>query len=505
MSIRTTNSEMISHDARLRNAPSDSYTRLRGRWLLIARVAWLAVVALCVGVFVIAIPLRYDELASLSAPFIVSPDAARVELIQLGLSHGAYALYYLLAEVIFALGCCTVAAIIFARKSNDRMGLLISFTLVALGATFPSTIHTLAPYSEVGDRFVKLLNVLSIGSFMVTFYLFPDGRFAFRWTKWHTIIWVPLLATIVFLPGSLDDPNSLSSMALFPLVLGMVIPVIIAQSYRYRRISSLEERQQTRWVVFGVSIALTGLTATVVPPEIFSVLRQSFLLSQLLINDVRLFLMFLIPLSIGIAILRHRLYDIDILISRTLVYVPLTAILAGVFAGSITLSQKIFVALTGQSSDAATVLTTLIVVAVFDPLKNGLQHLVDRRFKEAPNPTCKLKTRGDQMRAVLQVIDVEQMTRLVLEDAVKAFDARGGAIFRDAGGAKPIQTFGDWNGDSQLSVPLQDNGATFGTLALGPRRNGAEYAAQDRAMLQEIADLTARAIAIDGRANGIRQ
>jgi hypothetical protein len=153
------------------------------------------------------------------------------------------------------------------------------------------------------------------------------------------------------------------------------------------------------------------------------------------------------------------------------------------------------------------VLTTLIVVAAFTPVKDWLQARVDKRFKEVPDPAKKLKTFGDQMRAVLQVIDVEQMTHRVLEEAVLAFDAQGGAILRDTDGAKPIQIFGQWNGNAQVTVSLQypKDGARLGTLALGARRNGAEYTAQDRATLQQIADLAARAITIDERALGVRQ
>ena len=108
-------------------------------------------------------------------------------------------------------------------------------------------------------------------------------------------------------------------------------------------------------------------------------------LVSMIVNAAILLLLSLIPISLMIAILRYRLWGIDLLINRTLVYVPLTAILAGIFAACISLSQKLSAALTGQQSDAATVLTTLIVVAAFDPLKHGLQQLVDKRFKETPD------------------------------------------------------------------------------------------------------------------------
>jgi len=108
----------------------------------------------------------------------------------------------------------------------------------------------------------------------------------------------------------------------------------------------------------------------------------------------------LFPLSIGIAILRYHLYDIDIIIRRTLVYVPLTAILAGVFAASIKLTQALFAGLAGTQSEATTVLTTLIVVAAFEPLKGWLQRMVNARFKEGPDPEQRWKDYGQQVRDV---------------------------------------------------------------------------------------------------------
>lgn len=201
-----------------------------------------------------------------------------------------------------------------------------------------------------------------------------------------------------------------------------------------------------------------------------------------------------IPIAAGISILKYHLYDIDVLINRTLVYVPLTAILAGLFAASISLTQKLFVSLTGQTSDAATVLTTLIVVAAFDPIKSRLQKVVDRRFKEAPETARDLKAFNDQARAVLQVMDIRQFRQRALDEAVKAFGATGGAIFLGTGmNQHPSEISGNWRGNMALSIPLTSGGAALGKLSLGARQNGLAYTDADRSVLQQTADLLARA------------
>jgi len=211
-------------------------------------------------------------------------------------------------------------------------------------------------------------------------------------------------------------------------------------------------------------------------------------------------------LALAAAILRSRLWDIDLLINRTLVYIPLTAILAGIFSASITLTQKFFVAITGQTSDAATVFTTLVIVAAIEPLKSGLQHLVDRRFKEASDPTRQLKAYHEQVRSFVQMMDPEQNARELLDETVRAFDATSGAVYLQRNGElQLIQTVGQWNDESKISIPLESNGARLGLLKLGARRNNADYNAQDRATLQASSELVACALALTERMNGVRQ
>jgi hypothetical protein len=153
-------------------------------------------------------------------------------------------------------------------------------------------------------------------------------------------------------------------------------------------------------------------------------------------------------LSLGIAILHHRLWDIDLLINRTLVYVPLTAILAGLFAAGLGVAQRLFVALTGDRSDAAVVLTTLVVAAVFEPIRTGLRATVDRHFGEAADRTQQLQAFAENVRLVAQVIDVTQVTGQFLHQVVAAFAVECGVVrlAGDAAGA-PTHTYGEWRDD----------------------------------------------------------
>ena len=154
----------------------------------------------------------------------------------------------------------------------------------------------------------------------------------------------------------------------------------MAQLYRYARVSDAIQRQQTKWVVFGVAVAVAGLLTTIftvgaavdLPPEEVG----PKMLSMLLMDAFALF----IPLSIGVAVLRARLFDIDVVINRTLVFGSLTATLVALYFGGIVLLQRVFVLLTGEKSTLAVVASTVLIAALFNPLRRRIQCFIDRRF-----------------------------------------------------------------------------------------------------------------------------
>jgi hypothetical protein len=156
----------------------------------------------------------------------------------------------------------------------------------------------------------------------------------------------------------------------------------VAQLYRYARISDRTQRQQTKWVVFGVAIAIAGALTTIftvgAAVDLPSEDVGPKMLSMLLMDAFGL----LIPLSLGVAVLRARLFDIDVIINRTLVYGSLTAILALVYFGGVTMTQSVLQTLTGQEElpQLAIVASTLVIATLFNPLRRRIQSFIDRRF-----------------------------------------------------------------------------------------------------------------------------
>jgi hypothetical protein len=150
----------------------------------------------------------------------------------------------------------------------------------------------------------------------------------------------------------------------------LVVAPIAALFLRFWR-STGEERQQIKWVIYAVAVLTVAITVVSIWPA----------LDGSLIGTVLFLAGFLaIPTAVGIAILRYRLYDIDLIINRTLVYGSLTAMLVALYFGGIVALQRFFVALTGQQSTLAVVASTLLIAALFNPLRRRIQSFIDRRF-----------------------------------------------------------------------------------------------------------------------------
>jgi hypothetical protein len=170
-----------------------------------------------------------------------------------------------------------------------------------------------------------------------------------------------------------------------PLILSAIYLInggsgVVAQIYRYARVSGPVQRQQTKWVVFGLAATVVVILGRNMPMLIFPSLSTSsssyFVISTYLYPLGLL----LIPLTLGIAILRYRLWDIDIIIRRTLVYGALTVALAAFYFGSVVLLEALLRPIVGQNNELAVVISTLLIAALFLPLRRAIQTAIDRRF-----------------------------------------------------------------------------------------------------------------------------
>jgi hypothetical protein len=352
---------------------------LVGRRLIVARVAWIILASVAVGASLLGLPALYDRFRDLGYLEPAVRTTVSANLAELGLSVSFYAAYLLASGALLALACFVVAALIFWRRSDEPMALFVAMLLVLLGATFSGSIGALGDVAPVWERLNGVLNALSFAFVFLFFYLFPDGNFVPRRTRWLVI---PILAGAVptaLFPDSSASPEDWSALAYTLLLATLLLTGVFAQIYRYRRVSSRTQRHQTKWVIFGFTVALAGYLAVISAQVLFPSLEPGSA-ADLLGIAATLGFMLLIPSSIAFAVLRYRLYDIDLIINRTLVYGVLTATLSAVYLGIIVVLQKAFVAFAGQESTLAVVASTLAIAALFNPLRRRIQSFVDRRF-----------------------------------------------------------------------------------------------------------------------------
>jgi hypothetical protein len=268
--------------------------------------------------------------------------------------------------------------------------------LIFLGDSIPGS----GPYPVTIDALTQAIWIPPVGLLGIyLILLFPDGKLPSR--RWRPLAWlsgvVMVLASlgITFAPGPLEghpgarNPFGLEGapwVATAGIVILLLLPLCMLASalslvLRYRR-SGGEEREQIKWIAYTASVVgllyliamvssltFSGPWGAAGTPLWLGLLQQAALVSFTAV-----------PIAVGFAVLKYRLYDIDVVINRTLVYGSLTATLVALYFGGIVVLQRFFVALTGEKSTLAVVASTLVIAALFNPLRRRNQSFIDRRF-----------------------------------------------------------------------------------------------------------------------------
>ncbi len=368
-------------DSIKRDTRSEVITRLHGYRLMLVRLACLTLSVLSVGLFVVGILSVIANLHLLcsgaAAACYTTPGDVR-RLHELGLSRDFYATYTIVIMSLSALGYWLVAAFLFWRKSDDRVALLAAVSL----ATFPIMFND-GLMNRLPSPWWFLAHVLSVLGFLslgLFFCVFPSGHFVPRWTRWGVVVTLIYWGFDAFFPSASFNPFYPSQVLGRLILISLIGGSVVVQIYRYRRVSSPAQRQQTKWVVYGVSMGWGGYLVPLTLSLFFPLLFQTGSLGDLIKLAAAYGLVLLPPLSLGIAILRARLWEIDLIINRTLVYSTLTAILALVYVGLVIALQFLLRGLIGQTSDIAIVASTLAIAALFQPLRKRIQQVIDQRF-----------------------------------------------------------------------------------------------------------------------------
>ncbi len=282
--------------------------------------------------------------------------------------------------------CLALAGLLFVRKPNDAMALFLAWYLLMYGVFLAGPLEMFLPFWFASAENLAL--VIQAASFplptLILILVFPNGRFAPRWTRWLVPLTVLVaLSAFVVIPDAdeIIRVNSLAAQIMYAIIAAMLILALGIQFYRYRRVYDLLERQQTKWVVYGFALSYGLLTLVSIPYYYVQNLPPSEIPWWAVLNGVGWWVALSIqPLAFTLAILRYRLFEIDILIRRTLIYSIITALLALFYFGSVIVLQQLFRSLTGAGDDLAIIVSTWAIAALFNPLRHRVQDTIDHRF-----------------------------------------------------------------------------------------------------------------------------
>ena len=468
-------------------APKSS--TLTGGRLFFARAAWIAVVVSAMALFFVSIPAQYERLAALDSPGL-EPATVRANLQALGISVDFYATYLLCTSVASALVWAAVGVIIFWRRSEDRIALFTSLCLILFGAfTLPDVFNVNNGPSALAEQYpavltpVRLLGFFGSVSISLFLYFFPDGRFVPRWTAWIILLWVAHETIYYFFPGSplnLDRTLPLLDLGLIAIFLGIGIG---SQLYRYRCVSAPVQCQQTKWVVLGMVLAGLGTVGFALPMSSSTMLSQfgspySFVLQTGIFGS-----MILIPISIGVAILRQRLWDIDVLINRTLVFGALTASVVAIYA--LLVGSLGYLLQEARGNFFVSLIAAGFVAVLFAPLREGLQRGVNRlMYGERDDPYAVLSRLGRRLEAALEP---KTVLPTIVETVAGALKLPYAAIaMKQDDGFEVAASHGSPTGEETV-LPLNYAGEPIGRLILAPRAPRELFTPADRSLLEDLA------------------
>lgn len=357
-----------------------SSTSIHQSWLYPIRIAWLLFGTACFILFILnTVNVINKPLPSCLSPNVKCPINTPVtqEDAEIAIAMGFRSIFFIFLPIgytIARLSLALVGLFIFWKKSDDWVVIMIAGGLISV----------LLEGAQILDSpFIQIVQLILYGIGTALFlpfpFIFPTGRVEPSWMARPAIIITTFYTILIIFPSAFPQYNNLILISNL-LWIGMAA---YAMPYRYLRVSGPVERQQTKWVLLGISFAFLTSIYYFSFLALYPITRPSETRIILLFISIPIYAVCygLFAFSILVAMLRYRLWDIDLVIRRTLQYVVLTALLALTYFGSILFLQAFLTSFTDStSSPLITVITTLGIAALFTPLRRRVQDFIDHRF-----------------------------------------------------------------------------------------------------------------------------
>jgi signal transduction histidine kinase len=404
---------------------------------------------------------------------------------QAGLSVPVFAAYITALDTCIAFVFALMGLALSWLRPEDRAALLMSIVLIGAAMVIVGA----GMFQPQWHPVVIMVHAIFGASVMPTLYLFPDGRFVSRWTRWLTVIW--LMYTVAWLIFPFMSPPFAFGRGLTGSELPRMIWFLLWAStglasliYRYFKVSSAIQRQQIKWVMFGYAI---GFIAFAIGISILTFSRLAPLGSPAVVArltgvSILLLGILLIPVSIGVSLLRYRLFDVDIIINRTLVYGALTGIVVSAFVVLVGFLSTLF---QSSGNSIIAILATGLVALFFNPLRQRLQLGVNRlMYGERDDPYAVLSRLGQRLEAAYAP---ESVLPTIVETVAQTLKLPYVAIALNQGGEFKIAAEFGRSKLEPIDLPLIYQGEPVGELILVPRAPGEHFTAAERQLLDDLA------------------
>ena len=367
-----------------------------------------------------------------------------------------------------------LSALLVWRRPRDPFAVFCSCTLLLFGTVVQGGPTEALVIAHSGFELpVQVLELAGQVSFAALFYLFPDGRWVPRWTPWLLVPVAVLFGIDVFAPGSALD--------LFdgPVFLLFLASLLGAQVHRYRKVSDPVARQQTKWVFFG-SCAAIGIFSVFLAIGLADPDLVESVLGLTALRTVMFAALALLPASIAMAILRHRLWDIDLVINRALVWTTLSACGIGIYLLAVAAVR----AIVPTGSGATSLVAAAVVAVTFAPLRVRIQAAANRLlYGDRDEPHRVVSRLGERLEATLAPDAMAHTIVETVHDALRVPYVALEAI-RD-GVTTPIASVGE-PAAAPTRVPLTYAGAEIGSLVVSPRPGERTLGPSDLRVLQDL-------------------
>lgn len=347
------------------------------------------------------VPLYYQD-------YITSLDSDTLAaLTQLGLSAAFYATYQTALVVLLAIGFTIAGLIIAWNKSDDWLALLVAFTLIGQGANAFGPLRELLPNPDLKLPVNFVISMVLMG-LPLSCYLFPDGKIQKRWMVYVAGLWFTWLMVSTFwesFPINIHERGGNATLRYLLSLLAVLSTGIYAQVYRYRNTDNPTKRQQLKWIVFGVAVGiLTGIGVNLFM-TFFGLTNPSagsYLIADIVTQTLSVVAQFTVPVAVVFSILKYRLYDIELVINRSIIYGLLTIVLAVVFGIILFGLQYTYRAITNENNPPtiAVVLSTIAVSSLFQPTRRVLRRFVNSRIYGMDVDFDEIKRRNEKLEQV---------------------------------------------------------------------------------------------------------